>query len=52
MTRLRVDHVSIAVESIDRALDFFLGHFPACANEPKQDGYDAFRWADVVIGNF
>lgn len=52
MTRLRVDHVSIAVHSIDRALEFFLEHFPARPNEPKQDGYDAFRWADFLIGDF
>ncbi len=52
MTRLRVDHVSIAVQSIDRALDFFLEHFPARPNEPKQDGYDRFRWADFLIGDF
>ena len=53
--RLRVDHVSIAVRSIDRALDFFLEHFPARANEPKQDGYGTpaeFRWTDFTIGNF
>jgi methylmalonyl-CoA/ethylmalonyl-CoA epimerase len=52
MTRLRVDHVSIAVHSIDRALEFFVEHFPARTNEPKQDGYDAFRWADFQIGSF
>ncbi|MGH7802847.1 MAG: VOC family protein, partial [Candidatus Binatia bacterium] len=52
MTRLRVDHVSIAVQSIDRALEFFLDRFPARANEPKQDGYDSFRWADFLIGDF
>jgi methylmalonyl-CoA epimerase len=53
--RMRVDHVSIAVGSIDRALEFFLEHFPARANEPKQDGYGTpaeFRWADFTIGNF
>jgi methylmalonyl-CoA/ethylmalonyl-CoA epimerase len=54
-THLRVDHVSIAVASIDRALEFFLEHFPARANEPKQDGYGdrpEFRWADFTIGHF
>jgi methylmalonyl-CoA/ethylmalonyl-CoA epimerase len=53
--RLRVDHVSIAVDSIDRALAFFLEHFPARANQPKQDGYGEpveFRWADFTIGDF
>src|SRR5882757_9439351 len=52
---LRVDHVSIAVRSIDRALDFFLGHFPARLNQPKQPGYGEvpeFYWADFMIGDF
>lgn len=50
---IRVDHVSIAVRSIDRALDFFLEHFPAKVNQPKSDGYDdQFRWADFTIGEF
>lgn len=50
---LRVDHVSIAVRDIDRALEFFLRFFPARAGAPKQDGYDGeFRWADFTIGSF
>jgi methylmalonyl-CoA/ethylmalonyl-CoA epimerase len=52
---LHVDHVSIAVRSIDRALDFFLEHFPAEANEPKQAGYGErpeFSWTDFTIGHF
>jgi methylmalonyl-CoA/ethylmalonyl-CoA epimerase len=52
---LRVDHVSIAVRSIDRALDFFLEHFPARPNEPKQAGYGErpdFHWTDFTIGPF
>ncbi|HSD10397.1 MAG TPA: VOC family protein [Candidatus Binatia bacterium] len=52
---LRVDHVSIAVRSIDRALDFFLEHFPALPNEPKQPGYGErpeFCWTDFTIGGF
>ena len=47
--------MSIAVASIDRALEFFLEHFPARANEPKRDGYGdpaEFRWADFTIGYF
>ena len=54
-TGLRVDHVSIAVRSIDQALDFFLGHFPARRNLGKQPGYGEepeFHWADFTIGNF
>ena len=53
--RLRVDHVSIAVRSIDRALEFFLGHFPARMNLEKQPGYGEvpeFHWTDFTIGNF
>jgi len=52
---LRVDHVSIAVRSIDRALDFFLGHFPAVLNQEKLPGYGEepeFHWTDFTIGNF
>ena len=50
---IRVDHVSIAVREIDRALDFFLEYFPARQDQPKADGYDGqFRWADFKIGEF
>lgn len=51
----RVDHVSIAVRDIDRALDFFLETLPAAAGTPKQDGYGdpaEFRWADFTVGRF
>jgi methylmalonyl-CoA/ethylmalonyl-CoA epimerase len=53
--KIRADHVSIAVRSIDRALDFFFEYFPARANEAKRDGYGElpqFRWADFTIGGF
>ncbi len=53
--RLRVDHVSIAVRSIDRALAFFLEHFPARQNRPKENGYGdppEFRWTDFTVGDF
>jgi methylmalonyl-CoA/ethylmalonyl-CoA epimerase len=52
---LRVDHVSIAVSSIDRALDFFLRHFPARLNQSTLPGYGdepEFRWTDFTIGSF
>jgi methylmalonyl-CoA/ethylmalonyl-CoA epimerase len=52
---LRVDHVSIAVRSIDRACDFFREHFPVRPNEPKQAGYgerSEFSWTDFTIGRF
>ena len=49
----RVDHVSIAVPEIDRALDFFLRHFPAEMGRKKEEGYDgAFRWTNFQIGRF
>ncbi|MEA2624576.1 MAG: methylmalonyl-CoA/ethylmalonyl-CoA epimerase [Candidatus Binatota bacterium] len=45
--------MSIAVREIDRALAFFLHHFPARPDQPKRDGYDgSFRWADFTIGDF
>jgi methylmalonyl-CoA/ethylmalonyl-CoA epimerase len=53
--RERVDHVSIAVESIDRALEFFLRYFPARLSEPKRPGYGdppEFTWTDFTIGSF
>jgi methylmalonyl-CoA/ethylmalonyl-CoA epimerase len=53
--KLRVDHVSIAVHSIDRALEFFLAHFPARLNRAKERGYGdptEFYWADFTIGHF
>jgi methylmalonyl-CoA epimerase len=52
---LRVDHVSIAVESIDRALEFFLRYFPARLTRPKDAGYGdppEFHWANFSIGDF
>lgn len=52
---LRVDHVSIAVESIDRALEFFLRFFPARLTRPKDKGYGdppEFHWANFSIGHF
>lgn len=50
---IRVDHVSIAVREIDRALDWFHRFFPVEPGQPKADGYDGeFRWADFTLGNF
>jgi methylmalonyl-CoA/ethylmalonyl-CoA epimerase len=52
---LRVDHVAIAVRSINPALDFFLEYFPARLNEPKRAGYGErpeFSWTDFTIGSF
>lgn len=48
---VRVDHFSIAVRSIDAALEFFGRHFPVVMHEPKRDGYtDDFRWCDFYLG--
>jgi methylmalonyl-CoA/ethylmalonyl-CoA epimerase len=55
LPQLRVDHVAIAVRSIDQALAFFLEHFPARLNRPRKEGYGdptEFFWADFTIGNF
>jgi methylmalonyl-CoA epimerase len=55
LPQLRVDHVAIAVHSVDRALAFFLEHFPARLNRPREEGYGdppEFFWADFTIGNF
>lgn len=50
---MRVDHVSIAVASIDQALEFFLELFPARSGRSKSDGYDGqFRWCNFSIGRF
>lgn len=55
LPNLRVDHVSIAVRSIEQALDFFLEHFPARVNRPRENGYGEppeFSWTDFTIGHF
>jgi methylmalonyl-CoA/ethylmalonyl-CoA epimerase len=37
---VRVNHVSMAVRSIERALEFYRRHFPAHEEHPKHPGYD------------
>ena len=37
---VRVNHVSMAVRSIDRTLDFYQRYFPLRAEHPKHPGYD------------
>jgi len=52
-TEMHVDHVSIAVPSIDAGLAFFRRHFPIEMGEPKRAGYTAeFNWADFYLGPF
>lgn len=49
---LRVDHFSIAVRSIDRALDFFSRYLPVRMRHEPRAGYtDEFRWCDFFVGH-
>jgi methylmalonyl-CoA epimerase len=53
--RMRFDHVSIAVRSIDRALEFFQKYFPITIRNPKTDETQvsgSFRWQDFHLGGF
>jgi methylmalonyl-CoA epimerase len=50
--RLRVDHFSIAVRSIDSALEFFSRYLPVKLRVDKRPGYnDEFLWCDFYIGH-
>jgi methylmalonyl-CoA/ethylmalonyl-CoA epimerase len=50
--KLRVDHASIAVHSIDRALEFFSTHLPVRLRRAPRPGYtDEFRWCDFYVGD-
>jgi methylmalonyl-CoA/ethylmalonyl-CoA epimerase len=51
--RMSFDHVSIAVESIDRAADFFGRYFPIELRNPKQPSEQPsgiFFWQDFHLG--
>src|SRR5260370_32645913 len=53
--RMRFDHVSIAVKSIDRAYEFFSKYFPITMRSAKTiDEQDAgsFYWQDFHLGGF
>ena len=53
--RMRFDHVSIAVRSIDRAYQFFQRYFPVhLRNEKRRDDQvsGSFYWQDVWLGGF
>ncbi len=53
--RMRFDHVSIAVRSIDRAYQFFQRYFPVhFRNEKRQDNQvsGSFLWQDFWLGGF
>jgi methylmalonyl-CoA/ethylmalonyl-CoA epimerase len=50
---LRVDHVSIAVDTIEPALALFRRVLPAQTNVAPRAGYDdQFRWTDFLVGDF
>lgn len=50
--KLRVDHFSIAVRSMEATLEFFSRHFPIEMNYEPTDGYnDEFRWCDFHLGH-
>ncbi|HZR81494.1 MAG TPA: VOC family protein [Candidatus Binatia bacterium] len=49
---VRVDHFSIAVRSIDRALEFFSRMLPVRVRRAARPGYtDDFRWCDFYVGH-
>ncbi len=53
--RMRFDHVSIAVHSIDRAYEFFQRYFPIhLRNEKHRDDQvsGSFHWQDLWLGGF
>ncbi len=53
--RMRFDHVSIAVRSIDRAYAFFQRYFPThFRNDKKRDDQvsGSFHWQDLWLGGF
>lgn len=53
--RMRFDHVSIAVRSIERAYGFFQRYFPThFRNEKKRDDQvsGSFYWQDLWLGGF
>ena len=50
--KLRVDHFSIAVRSIESTLEFFSRYLPVEMNHATSDGYDGeFRWCDFYMGH-
>src|SRR5579863_7088740 len=53
--RMRFDHVSIAVRSIDRALEFFQKYFPVSIREPKtfdEQVSGSFYFQSINLGGF
>lgn len=53
--RMRFDHVSIAVKSIDRAYEFFAKYFPIKLRSPRtmdEQVSGSFYWQDFHLGGF
>ena len=53
--RMRFDHVSIAVKSIDRAYEFFAKYFPIkfrSAKSMDEQVSGSFYWQDFHLGGF
>lgn len=53
--RMRFDHVSVAVRSIERAVEFFRRYFPTTARNPRtrdDQVSGAFYWQDLWLGGF
>src|SRR5258708_35515353 len=53
--RMRFDHVSIAVKSIDRAYEFFSKYFPITMRSPKtmdEQVAGSFYWQELHLGGF
>lgn len=53
--RMRFDHLSIAVESIDDAYDFFAKYFPITPRSektPSDQVSGTFYWSDFYLGGF
>ncbi len=50
--KLRVDHFSIAVRSMEETLEFFSRYLPVEMGWEPADGYnDEFRWCDFYVGH-
>ena len=50
---LRVDHLSVAVHSLERALERFRRLLPVRMRVDPREGYDdQFRWTDFYVGDW
>jgi len=55
LPRMHFDHVSIAVKSIDRALEFFANYFPITPRNSRlyeEQAAGGFYWQDFNLGGF